>query len=194
MYLLDTPGHEVGHISALARTTPDTFVFLGGDICDAPQAWRPNRHMPLPDEIPLSVPLDSRFPRPCPCKLFLGCHPEKDESVARTTPFCRLSDAESSLYIEPGVAQQSAEALKALDADPSVLVCVAHDDSLLPTLRKFPEGNINDWKREGWKEATAWGFVNELPLHGKPGRALKVDGLYRDGERVRSADEVLKGC
>jgi glyoxylase-like metal-dependent hydrolase (beta-lactamase superfamily II) len=33
-YLLDTPGHAIGHLCALARTTanPPTFMFLGGDI------------------------------------------------------------------------------------------------------------------------------------------------------------------
>jgi glyoxylase-like metal-dependent hydrolase (beta-lactamase superfamily II) len=32
-YLLDTPGHTVGHICGLARTSaaPDSFVFMGGD-------------------------------------------------------------------------------------------------------------------------------------------------------------------
>ncbi len=30
LYLLDTPGHWPGHLCALARTTPDTFVYLGG--------------------------------------------------------------------------------------------------------------------------------------------------------------------
>ncbi|EFX03459.1 metallo-beta-lactamase superfamily protein [Grosmannia clavigera kw1407] len=38
-YLLDTPGHAIGHTSALARVSKgfngekDTFVFLGGDLC-----------------------------------------------------------------------------------------------------------------------------------------------------------------
>lgn len=33
LYILEVPGHAVGHISALVRTTPDTAVFLGGDVC-----------------------------------------------------------------------------------------------------------------------------------------------------------------
>ncbi|KAM0411091.1 hypothetical protein ACHAPD_010916 [Fusarium lateritium] len=34
-YLLDTPGHAIGHVAGLARTTtdPDTFIFMGGDLC-----------------------------------------------------------------------------------------------------------------------------------------------------------------
>ena len=31
--ILNVPGHAVGHISALVRTTEDTFIFLGGDVC-----------------------------------------------------------------------------------------------------------------------------------------------------------------
>ncbi|KAG9074304.1 hypothetical protein FRC06_010784, partial [Ceratobasidium sp. 370] len=41
-YLLDSPGHAVGHICGLARTTPDTFLFMGGDIfadLDGKQAY-----------------------------------------------------------------------------------------------------------------------------------------------------------
>lgn len=38
-YILDAPGHAVGHICALARVSKgsrveeDTFVFMGGDAC-----------------------------------------------------------------------------------------------------------------------------------------------------------------
>src|ERR1700733_10332372 len=30
-YLLHSPGHTVGHICGLARVTPETFIFMGGD-------------------------------------------------------------------------------------------------------------------------------------------------------------------
>lgn len=33
VYVLNVPGHAVGHVSALVRTTPVSFVFLGGDVC-----------------------------------------------------------------------------------------------------------------------------------------------------------------
>lgn len=33
IYVLNTPGHATGHVSALVRTTPDTAIFLGGDLC-----------------------------------------------------------------------------------------------------------------------------------------------------------------
>ena len=33
LYVLNVPGHAIGHVSALVRTTPDTAVFMGGDVC-----------------------------------------------------------------------------------------------------------------------------------------------------------------
>lgn len=30
LYIMNAPGHAIGHISALVRTTEDTFVLLGG--------------------------------------------------------------------------------------------------------------------------------------------------------------------
>lgn len=33
LYIVDTPGHITGHVSLLARTGPQKWVFLGGDCC-----------------------------------------------------------------------------------------------------------------------------------------------------------------
>ncbi|KAK8096301.1 uncharacterized protein PG998_014169 [Apiospora kogelbergensis] len=68
-YLLDTPGHAVGHMSGLVRTTAavagdeeDTFIFLGGDICHHGGELHPSPQLPMPtaasappDEIPNEV-------------------------------------------------------------------------------------------------------------------------------------------
>ena len=70
------------------------------------------------------------------------------------------------------------------DADENVLVCIAHDGGLLGVLDFYPHGDINGWKEKGWKEQTRWGFVNELPVDGRPGREVLVGGLVRDGEVV----------
>ena len=45
LYLLNTPGHFIGHICALARTTanPPTFMFLGGDIAHQAGEFRPTQ-------------------------------------------------------------------------------------------------------------------------------------------------------
>ncbi len=42
-YLLNSPGHAIGHMSGLARTStnPDTFIFMGGDLCHHGGQMRP---------------------------------------------------------------------------------------------------------------------------------------------------------
>lgn len=81
-YLLNVPGHAIGHISGLVRTTPDTFVFLGGDVCHHAGVIRPTESIPLPDQIPAEAVLDQRIPRPCPCTAFLSSH--RDQANGHT--------------------------------------------------------------------------------------------------------------
>lgn len=77
-YILNVPGHAIGHISGLVRTTPDTFVFLGGDVCHHSGVIRPTELIPLPDIIPKNAVLDEAIPRPCPCTAFLSSHPDQE--------------------------------------------------------------------------------------------------------------------
>lgn len=72
------------------------------------------------------------------------------------------------------------------------MVCIAHDVGLLPVLDFFPKGTINAWKERGWKEAAKWGFVNELPVGGRPGRGMLVDAQYREGRKVGGGPEMLE--
>ncbi|KAJ4142995.1 hypothetical protein NW765_000133 [Fusarium oxysporum] len=53
-YFLDTPGHTIGHVSALARTTAgddSTFMLLGGDVAHHAGEFRPSPFEPMPAEI-----------------------------------------------------------------------------------------------------------------------------------------------
>ena len=80
----------------------------------------------------------------------------------------------------------SLRSLTEFDADPNVLVCIAHDPAPMEIMKFFPTSTINDWKQEGWKQAMHWHFLNELPVEGKVGRGTLVDGLYRDGKKVKT--------
>ncbi|KAL8724217.1 MAG: hypothetical protein Q9181_006922 [Wetmoreana brouardii] len=101
-YILNVPGHAIGHISGLARTTPDTFVFMGGDVCHFGGSYRPTQYAPLPTTIPSGIPLDSRFSNPCPCSIFTACH--RDPENSRTSPFYRVTEAPGGWYADPKVA------------------------------------------------------------------------------------------
>ncbi|PWY75018.1 metallo-beta-lactamase superfamily protein [Aspergillus heteromorphus CBS 117.55] len=184
-YLLDTPGHCVGHMCGLARTTAETFLLLGGDICHFSGVIRPNADLPFPAEIPTEV-LDKelRFPSPCPCSIFTACHPSAKVDQDKT-PFYEVSGYKESAFTDPELSQQSVNKLLEFENSPDVLICIAHDSDLpryLPTLNEFPSSDLNAWKEKGWKAKLRWGWVNELPRGGQPGRKPLVDGYWRDGK------------
>ncbi|KAH6678771.1 beta-lactamase-like protein [Plectosphaerella plurivora] len=192
-YLLDVPGHALGHICGLARTTADSYVFLGGDCCHFPGVFRPTPSRPLPETIPSSI-LDSS-PSPCPSSVFTRIHPlastaDKNadwEAQARSTPFYQVSRNPGSAYTDGDLAQRSVDKLRPLDADPRVLVCLAHDNKLailFPLFNNDPTASINDWKSQGYDDAARWDFLNDLPYEGARPRPPLVDGLRRDGRRI----------
>ena len=185
-YLLDVPGHAVGHISGFARTTPDTFVFMGGDICHFGGSYRPTVYAPMPGTIPSSVPLDHHLPTPCPCSFFQGSHP--DPKNLQTSPFYHVTQEPGGWYVDPPTATKSVKSLEEFDADENVFVCVAHDGGLIPVVDFFPNGTINDWKRKGWKESSKWGFLNELPVDGKPAKPWITPGQIKEGKVLSMED------
>lgn len=84
---------------------------------------------------------------------------------------------------------ESIRSLIEFDADPNVLVIIAHDTAPIEMMKFFPEHDINNWKEEGFKERMHWHFLNELPIDGKTGREPMCDGLYLGGKRIKD----LKG-
>ncbi|KAE9973626.1 hypothetical protein EG328_004297 [Venturia inaequalis] len=187
-YLLNVPGHAIGHMCGLARTTSSTFVLLGADACHFAGSLRPSTYVPLPATLDSEAfGLDEVFPSPCPCAMFGDCHPGHSEESKRTTSYYTASEAAGSAYVDPNVANQSIEGVKQFDASPDVLVCLAHDPGLfevLPLLNTSPNNNINDWQDRGYKEKTRWRFLNELPRDGKPGRKSIIFGFWRNGKNV----------
>jgi glyoxylase-like metal-dependent hydrolase (beta-lactamase superfamily II) len=192
-YLLDVPGHAPGHICGLVRTTPSTFVFLGADACHLGGCIRPSPYIPMPDSFTEKDGLDSYYQPPCPCSIFTEMHPVKEaktEKQRRTTPYYKASDAKGAAYADPPTANWSIEGIKDIDASPDVLVLLAHDTSLLGVLPLLNDSDedIGDWKSKGWKEATQWRWLNEMPKDGKPGRERIVKGFWRNGVEVPTFD------
>lgn len=201
----DTPGHCIGHMCGLARVTggPDsTFILMGGDICHFGGALRPCQNYSLPEFIPEGL-LDASpgyFPNACPCTLFTDNHPvisdsKNDKRRPQETPFYEVSTHATSAYVDPAKSQSSINRLTQLDASPSILVCLSHDGTLLrylPTLNDSPDADINDWKAQGWKEKCHWGWLNEMPRGGKPGRKPIVEGFWRDGNVWKTAKDELR--
>ncbi|KAI1151382.1 beta-lactamase-like protein [Nemania diffusa] len=151
-YLLDVPGHALGHMNALARTTADpaTFILLAADSVHTGGEMRPAKDLPLPDLI--DVP--NVIPRPCPRDELLKIHPRG----SCTLPYlgldpCFPEDLED--------AEATIEAITRFDADERIFVVFAHDVSIYKTLEFFPM-KADEWKRNGWKEAGRWAFLADL--------------------------------
>ncbi|KAH7127308.1 fungal-specific transcription factor domain-containing protein [Dactylonectria macrodidyma] len=186
LYILETPGHAIGHLSALVRTTSDTFVFLGGDICHFGGAFRPTKYVPMPSMLSSSELADhKRHAAFVACSQFTACHPHPEN--ARTSPFYKPCSRSDSWYINPSLANKSIGLLAELDANDKVLVLIAHDPSVMGAITFFPDGPLNGWYRAGWKQKLRWGFLDELPVDGKPGKYL-VDGTYMDGSLIKTLD------
>lgn len=160
-YLLDTPGHAVGHMCALARTTanPPTFMFLGGDIAHQAGEFRPTPYLPLPDSISPS-PLKAPFSHPptfCPGEIFAAVHPNQ----SRTEPFFSPSSGEHAPHLDAVEAKRSIGKMTEFDAYENVFSVIAHDKSLFDVVEFYPK-LANEWKSKGWEKEGRWRFLNEF--------------------------------
>ncbi len=163
-FLLDSPGHAIGHMCGLARTTAgtpganDTFIFMGGDACHHGGEFRPTAYRPLPPEISPN-PLDPGSGKPCSGELFEAIHRHQSGSE----PFFEVA----VLGDGKGVAHDAEEAtrtirkLEAFDACPDVFVVIAHDDAILDVVDVFPR-DANGWKVKGWAEKVRWAFLRDF--------------------------------
>lgn len=169
-YLLSTPGHTVGHLSALARTTSDgdksTFIFMGGDIVHSCMVFRPTEKLPLPQSIspaPNARPF-AHDGSGCPGEIFASMHRVRGDDGGKaksyTTPFCTVAGPEHDL----AESQRSADELAEFDGEDDIFTIYAHDDSLYPVLDYFPK-LANQWKEKGWKKEAHWRFL--APMMGK---------------------------
>ena len=155
MYLLDSPGHCVGHLCALVRTStsPDTFVFMGGDAAHHCGEFRPSQYVPLPDTITLYQ--HGRYVPFCPASWY------EDLQISRQR------DPKDPLW-QPSFGHDLAEVMTTIghmqecDGDENVFVILAHDASLRsPNVPTFPD-SINDWQSGGLGTELKWSWIGEI--------------------------------
>lgn len=151
-YLLDAPGHAIGHLCALARTSAEepSFVFMGADACHHPGVFRPSDYLPLPSGPTLS-PHRLGDPSRCPGALI--------EQLAK--PKESLFKPSVRMFPEYDAALDTIRKIQELDAADECLVIIAHDLSLRDKIPMFPD-NINSWRADGIKTETRWLFYEDL--------------------------------
>lgn len=163
-YLLDTPGHAVGHICGLARVTStregdaeDTFIYMGGDTAHHGGEFRPTEYLPLPEQI-LPSPYPSRFSSTCPGHVLESIHPKKKGNE----PFYELAEELPHNHTD---AVWSNERMQVFDAAENVLVVIAHDATILDSsigLGFFPHGTMKNWKVANSAEKARWLFLKDF--------------------------------
>lgn len=153
-YLLDAPGHSLGHMCALARVTsnPDSFVFMGADSCHHAALFRPSQYLPLPESIdPSPIP---RFTPVCPGSILLAIHPNKSPRE----PFLKLSELGHPQLHD---ATETVNKIQELDTCDNILIALCHDQSLKGHLPELPN-SLNNWHSEGLKHKTRWLFCKDF--------------------------------
>lgn len=163
-YLLDSPGHAIGHICGLARVTSsqdgdaeDTFVFMGGDAAHHGGEFRPSEHLPLPDELQPS-PWPKKFPAICPGHIFEAIHPRHTRSQA----FYEIADSAAP---DRPAGEYTLARMQVFDAADNVLVVIAHDATFVGedgALDWFPNGTMRGWKSKDAAKNAHWVFLKDF--------------------------------
>ncbi|KAI1676098.1 Metallo-beta-lactamase superprotein [Pyrenophora tritici-repentis] len=164
-YLLDAPGHAIGHICALARTdatcSPDgeiesCFVFMGADACHHMGVLRPSEYHPLPPSGSLQNLLSTN-------EQWSGFCPGLLEGWAKshsTVPFFEVN-APGPIFPDGPRSFATVSKIQELDALDNIFVVMAHDLSLRSHIPLFPQ-RINGWKDTGIKANSQWLFCQDF--------------------------------
>lgn len=150
-YLLDTPGHSIGHMCGLARTTtnPPTFVFMAGDASHHAGEFRPTEYLPLPKEIKMSSVRSGAD--------FQEAHWDK----SATKPFYNVT---ASFAYDKKLADWTIAGMGEFDCHDNVLLLTAHEEHVVepePIIKFFPEP-LNDWYEKGMGKKARWQFLKDF--------------------------------
>lgn len=159
-YLLDSPGHAIGHLCALARVTssPNSFIFMAGDACHHGGEFRPSQYLQIPKEI-LPHPFTKSTTLPCPGSLFDHLLRDGDPTKA-LYDVPRLEPAKAVAY-DTDEALRTITKVQEADANQQVLVAFAHDHTLLDVVDFFPK-YANGFAEKGWVQKSKWAFLRDF--------------------------------
>ncbi|TLS23908.1 hypothetical protein PpBr36_09107 [Pyricularia pennisetigena] len=158
-YLLNSPGHAIGHLCGLARTTTSptsTFVLLGGDVCHYAGIFRPSPQQPIPASITPHPCASSPLPALCPGHAW--------EELQRSRGGRARTDAlfDMTFGHDVPLATGTMRWLQELDCIDDVFVIIAHDATVRDGgVPRFP-ASLNDWKANGWGRDLKWAFLRDL--------------------------------
>ncbi|KAF7359224.1 Metallo-beta-lactamase superfamily protein [Mycena sanguinolenta] len=165
-YLLNTPGHLIGHITGLARVTPSTynqsstFIVLGADTSHHPGQLRPRPKFQATYPCPAHLLTQSRTSVSTDYFWSPGSDVGVFDVLSREQPLLSIPDLPNSGDADPVTNRVSLDKIADFDANNDFFVILAHDESLIDVLPYFP-ASLSTWKEDGIKDKVLWGFLDE---------------------------------
>ena len=159
LYLLNSPGHCMGDLCALARTSanPATFVFLGGDSAHHCGEFRPSAYVPMPNYVTPDpvVTSPSGAPPLCARPWYEALQTSRNQDP--TGPLFRPAFGQDMDQVEDTIQK-----MQEFDGDSNNLVILAHDPAFrAPNVPRFPKA-INNWKVIGLGDALRWAWIADV--------------------------------
>ncbi|KAH8801235.1 hypothetical protein DL96DRAFT_1563993 [Flagelloscypha sp. PMI_526] len=162
LYLLSVPGHQEGHITALARVAPTTFVYLSGDTFHHVAQVRPTAALLK------SVPMDSSALSSAESHVNTSFFasggkdtPTNFDFSARSGPFLDLT--EHGVYADPATSRISQYSTWDFDANDDLIVVASHDTAFRDHFTADPQA-LMKWKQTGLKKQVVWKFADPNDL------------------------------
>ena len=165
-YLLNTPGHAIGHMSGLARTTPSpgpTFIHLCGDAANHAGEIRPSRYHPLP-EFMIPSPSPKTHPDLCPGHLFRPIMRNQspfEHMLEFQNQDARVGRDGKHVAAVHESSKATIKKVEEMDGHSSILTIMAHDWSLKGVIEEFPR-DANQWIEKAWKGRGMWKFLQDF--------------------------------
>lgn len=155
-YVLDSPGHAVGHLSGLVRTDkPDSFLLFGGDSCHHLGELRPSPCLPIPRKVQIEGKDKST--------LCLGAESfETFQNTRGRSATDTVFDPAMGLSIEETI--RTIRKTQPFDAEDNFFFLSAHDDALCGVVDLFPKA-ANGWREKGWHNTVRWTFLRDLSIN-----------------------------
>ncbi|KAL3420450.1 metallo-beta-lactamase superfamily protein [Phlyctema vagabunda] len=157
-YILDAPGHSIGHLCALARLEDNSYIFMGGDSCHHSGEFRPSPYLPFPTEIS-PHPLSHTGSSSCPGAMFehLLHHGDRTKAIYGL----RRPDGTAPGAHDADLAEQTISKVQEVDVDERILVVMAHDETLLDVVDFFPK-SVEGFVEKGWVKKSRWAFLRDF--------------------------------
>ena len=132
---------------------PDTFAFLGGDLCHHSSEMRPSKYMTIPLNI-LGQEAQEWSRYSCPGAITEQLQKQRSRALDEA-----LFDPARGVPLED--ACETVRKAQEADGQNNVLFIYAHDREIPRVVDLFPL-SANKWYSKGWRSKLLWAFLKDF--------------------------------